>query len=67
MREGCSNNCTYCIIPKLRGKYRSRKFEDIIKEAKKLAESGVKELVVIAQDTTKYGFDLYGKKDYQNF
>ena len=51
-----------CIIPKLRGKYRSRKFEDIIKEAKKLAESGVKELVVIAQDTTKYGFDLYGKE-----
>ncbi|MCC0708222.1 30S ribosomal protein S12 methylthiotransferase RimO [Clostridioides sp. ES-S-0190-01] len=60
--EGCSNNCTYCIIPKLRGKYRSRKFEDIIKEANKLAESGVKELVVIAQDTTKYGFDLYGKE-----
>ena len=59
--EGCSNHCTYCIIPKLRGKYRSRKMEDIIAEAKKLAESGVKELVVIAQDTTKYGADLYGE------
>ena len=59
--EGCSNHCTYCIIPKLRGKYRSRKMEAIIAEAKKLAESGVKELVVIAQDTTKYGADLYGE------
>lgn len=59
--EGCSNHCTYCIIPKLRGKYRSRKFEDIIKEAEKLAADGVKELVVIAQDTTKYGEDLYGE------
>ena len=59
--EGCDNKCTYCIIPKLRGKYRSRKMEDIIAEAKDLAAKGVKELVVIAQDTTKYGFDLYGK------
>ena len=59
--EGCDNKCTYCIIPKLRGKYRSRKMEDIIAEAKDLAEKGVKELVVIAQDTTKYGFDLYGE------
>ena len=59
--EGCDNKCTYCIIPKLRGKYRSRKMEDIIKEAKELAQRGVKEVVVIAQDTTKYGFDLYGK------
>ena len=59
--EGCDNKCTYCIIPKLRGKYRSRKIEDIITEAKDLAAKGVKELVVIAQDTTKYGFDLYGK------
>ena len=59
--EGCDNKCTYCIIPKLRGKYRSRKMEDIIKEAKDLAQRGVKEVVVIAQDTTKYGFDLYGK------
>lgn len=60
--EGCDNLCTYCIIPKLRGKYRSRQKEDIVEESKKLAESGVKELIVIAQDTTKYGIDLYGKK-----
>ena len=59
--EGCDNHCTYCIIPKLRGKYRSRKMEDIVKEAKDLAAKGVKELVVIAQDTTKYGCDLYGE------
>ena len=60
--EGCDNKCTYCIIPKLRGKYRSRKMEDIITEAKDLAANGVKEVVVIAQDTTKYGCDLYGKE-----
>lgn len=60
--EGCDNKCTYCIIPKLRGKYRSRKIEDIITEAKDLAAKGVKEVVVIAQDTTKYGCDLYGKE-----
>lgn len=60
--EGCDNLCTYCIIPKLRGRYRSRKMEDIIEEARHLAKIGVKELVVIAQDTTKYGLDLYGKK-----
>ena len=59
--EGCDNHCTYCIIPKLRGKYRSRKIEDIVSEAKELALKGVKEVVVIAQDTTKYGEDLYGK------
>lgn len=59
--EGCDNHCTYCIIPKLRGRYRSRKIEDLIQEAKKLREDGVKELVVIAQDTTVYGRDLYGK------
>ncbi|MFR3071517.1 MAG: 30S ribosomal protein S12 methylthiotransferase RimO [Paeniclostridium sp.] len=59
--EGCDNHCTYCIIPKLRGKYRSRKMEDIIREAKELVSNGVKELVVIAQDTTKYGIDLYGE------
>lgn len=59
--EGCDNHCTYCIIPKLRGRYRSRKMEDIIKEAKDLSSKGVKELVVIAQDTTKYGLDLYGE------
>lgn len=60
--EGCDNKCTYCIIPKLRGKYRSRKIEDIIIEVKDLAAKGVKEVVVIAQDTTKYGYDLYGKE-----
>ena len=60
--EGCDNHCTYCIIPKLRGKYVSRNMEDIVKEAKELADAGVKELIVIAQDTTKYGIDLYGKK-----
>ena len=59
--EGCDNNCTYCIIPKLRGKYRSRKIEDILKEAETLFDRGVKELVVIAQDTSVYGRDLYGK------
>ena len=59
--EGCSNNCTYCAIPYIRGKYVSRPFEDIIKEAKDLYSKGYKEIIVIAQDTTKYGIDLYGK------
>ena len=59
--EGCDNKCTYCAIPAIRGPYISRKFEDIIEEAKKLANSGIKEIIVIAQDTTKYGIDLYGK------
>ena len=59
--EGCDNKCTYCAIPAIRGPYISRKFEDIIEEAKKLADSGIKEIIVIAQDTTKYGIDLYGK------
>ena len=59
--EGCDNRCTYCAIPAIRGPYVSRKFEDIIEEAKKLADSGIKEIIVIAQDTTKYGIDLYGK------
>lgn len=59
--EGCSNNCTYCAIPYIRGPYISRKMEDILEEAEKLAKSGIKELIVIAQDTTKYGVDLYGK------
>lgn len=58
--EGCDNLCTYCIIPKLRGKYRSRKIEDIIEEAKDLANLGIREFIVIAQDTTRYGTDLYG-------
>lgn len=59
--EGCDNNCTYCIIPQLRGKYRSRHYEDIITEAKVLAQEGAKELIVIAQDTIRYGKDIYGK------
>ena len=57
--EGCSNRCTYCAIPYIRGPYVSRKMEDIIKEAECLAKSGIKELIVIAQDTTKYGIDIY--------
>ena len=59
--EGCSNFCTYCAIPYIRGKYISRKYEDIIKEANQLAKKGVKEIIIIAQDTTKYGIDIYGK------
>ncbi len=60
--EGCSNHCTYCVIPKIRGKYRSRKKEDILNEAHNLAKEGVKELILIAQDTSKYGTDLYGER-----
>lgn len=59
--EGCSNNCTYCAIPLIRGPYVSRKYEDIIEEARTLEAKGIKEIIVIAQDTTKYGIDLYGK------
>ena len=59
--EGCSNNCTYCAIPYIRGKFVSRKMGDILKEAQMLADKGIKEIVVIAQDTTKYGIDIYGK------
>ncbi|MEF9990484.1 MAG: 30S ribosomal protein S12 methylthiotransferase RimO [Romboutsia sp.] len=59
--EGCDKHCTYCIIPKLRGKQRSRKIEDIVKEANDLSSRGVKELVIIAQDSTMYGSDIYGK------
>lgn len=59
--EGCSNFCTYCAIPYIRGKFVSRKIEDILEEAKMLASKGIKELVVIAQDTTKYGVDIYGE------
>lgn len=59
--DGCDNCCTYCAIPQIRGKFRSRPIENIIKEAESLAEDGVKELVVIAQDTTRYGLDLYGE------
>ncbi|GFR35300.1 30S ribosomal protein S12 methylthiotransferase RimO [Thermobrachium celere] len=60
--EGCNNNCSYCIIPQLRGRFRSRKMEDIINEANQLAKQGVKELILVAQDTTMYGIDIYGKK-----
>lgn len=60
--EGCNNNCSYCIIPKLRGIYRSRSMDNILKEARYLAGKGVKEIILVAQDTTKYGMDLYGKK-----
>ena len=59
--DGCDNCCTYCAIPQIRGRFRSRKMEDIVEEAKLLASDGVKELIVIAQDTTRYGLDLYGK------
>ena len=58
--EGCSNACSYCIIPAIRGAYRSRRKEDIIAEAVMLAERGIRELNIIAQDVTAYGFDLYG-------
>lgn len=59
--EGCDNCCTYCAIPQIRGRFRSRKKEALVEEAKGLAARGVKELIVIAQDTTRYGEDLYGK------
>ena len=60
--EGCDNRCAYCIIPFLRGRFRSRKMEDIVNEAKGLAARGVKELIIVAQDITRYGVDLYGKR-----
>ena len=60
--EGCDNHCAFCVIPSLRGKYRSRRFEELVEEARLLAEQGVKELIVIAQDTSRYGVDLYGKR-----
>lgn len=59
--EGCDNFCTYCAIPYIRGRYESREFDEIINEAKDLAKSGYEEIILIAQDTTKYGIDLYGK------
>ncbi len=59
--EGCSNRCTYCAIPYIRGPYVSRPMEEVLEEAKKLAVAGIKELIVIAQDTTRYGEDLYGE------
>lgn len=60
--EGCNKHCTYCIIPKIRGNYRSVPMENLLKEAQDLAEQGVKELILVAQETTLYGIDLYGKK-----
>ena len=60
--EGCDNRCSYCIIPSLRGKFRSRQMDDILYEARLLAASGVKELIVVAQDTSRYGTDLPGHK-----
>ena len=60
--EGCDKHCTYCIIPKVRGNYRSVPMERLIKEAQELADQGVKELILVAQETTLYGVDLYGKK-----
>ncbi len=59
--EGCDNRCSYCIIPKLRGRYRSRSPENILSEAKELAARGVRELIVVAQDTSRYGMDLTGR------
>lgn len=59
--DGCDNNCTYCVIPSIRGPYKSRTIESITEEAKFLAKEGVKELIIIAQDTTKYGIDIYGE------
>ncbi|WP_312071559.1 30S ribosomal protein S12 methylthiotransferase RimO [Anaerotignum propionicum] len=59
--EGCDNHCTYCVIPKLRGKHRSRTMESLVEEAKVLADNGVEELVIVAQDTSIYGRDLYGE------
>ncbi len=59
--EGCSNKCTYCAIPYIRGPFVSRKMEDILDEAEMLSKKGIKELIVIAQDTTKYGIDIYGE------
>lgn len=60
--EGCNKNCTYCVIPSVRGRYRSVPMEDLIEQAESLVRSGVKELILVAQETTLYGMDLYGKK-----
>ncbi|HCX64879.1 MAG TPA: 30S ribosomal protein S12 methylthiotransferase RimO, partial [Eubacteriaceae bacterium] len=59
--EGCDNHCTYCIIPKLRGRYKSRKIEPIVEEARLLAQQGIREIILIAQDTALYGIDQYGE------
>ena len=59
--DGCDNHCTYCVIPSIRGRYISRTIEDIVKEAENLAKTGVKELIIIAQDSTNYGMDIYNE------
>lgn len=59
--DGCNNHCTYCAIPSIRGKYRSEKIEDLLTEAEKLSDDGVKEIILVAQDVTRYGIDLYGE------
>ncbi len=63
--EGCNNRCAFCVIPYIRGKYRSRKMEDILDEARALAKTGTKELIVVAQDITRYGSDIYGRRSLQ--
>ena len=60
--EGCDKHCTYCIIPKLRGNYRSVPLENVLKDARQLAESGVTEINIVAQETTTWGKDIYGEK-----
>lgn len=60
--EGCDNRCTYCVIPSVRGRHRSRKIKDILEEVTALTKQGITEIIIIAQDTSKYGIDLYGKK-----
>ena len=65
--EGCDKHCTYCIIPKIRGDYRSVPMEDLIAEAKDLAKSGIRELILVAQETTMYGKDIYGEKRLHYF
>ena len=64
--EGCNNRCAFCAIPLIRGKYRSRKLDDIVAEVKNLADKGVREIVLIAQDTTNYGHDIYGEPRLAN-
>jgi ribosomal protein S12 methylthiotransferase len=59
--EGCDRTCTFCAIPRMRGKHATKPIEDVIREARELAADGVKELVIVAQDTTYYGLDLYGE------
>ena len=61
LSDGCDHYCSYCAIPMIRGRFRSRKMEDVLKEAKTLSEMGIREIVLVAQDTTRYGLDLYGR------